>query len=253
MISDPRPPTSEFPTSKVRAWLELVRVPNLPTVPGDPLAGFALASLGQGQVEWLRALPVVGASLLFYMAGMIWNDCADVGEDSVSRPDRPLPSGRIQLRSAAGVAVGMSVAGLALAASLGCLTFVVALLLLLLVLAYDFVSRRLRWLGILNMGACRGMSLLLGASAATSADLCFAVVISAAIGVSLYIVLVARIALNETQYAGLGRYVGLMIRFLIVIQAGLCLVQGRGGVVVAGLVLLGWPVSSWLGKRFYAS
>jgi 4-hydroxybenzoate polyprenyltransferase len=198
-------------------------------------------------------LPVVGASLLFYVAGMIWNDCADVGEDCVARPDRPLPSGRIQRRPAAGVAIGMSVAGVALATTLGWTTCVIALLLLMLVLAYDFASRRQRWLGILNMGACRGASLLLGASAATSPDRWPAVVIFAAVGIALYIVLVSRIALNETQYAGLGRYVGLLIRFLIVIQAALCLIEGRGGVVVAGLVLLGWPVSSWLGKRFYAS
>ena len=38
---------------RLRAWLEILRVPNLPTVPGDPLAGVLLAAAAAGgAVPW---------------------------------------------------------------------------------------------------------------------------------------------------------------------------------------------------------
>ncbi len=235
---------------RVKAWLELVRVPNLPTVPGDPLAGFALASLGAGRVDWVRALPAVGASLLLYMAGMIWNDCADLAEDRRDRPQRPLASGRIRRRDAMVVAGLMAVAGVALAGLSGWGSMAMALLLLLLVLAYDFVSRRIRLLGFINMGACRGVSLLLGASALGVPSL---YPISAAVGVSLYIACVTRLACDEVNGQSHGVSIGLLIRLLLVIQACLCVSAGWSGVAVGAAILLGWPVSALLNKRFYAS
>jgi len=244
---------SHFSRPTVSAWLELLRVPNLPTVPGDPLAGFALASMGLAQVPWGRVLPVVAASLLLYAAGLIWNDCADYDEDLRDRPKRPLPSGRIVRRRAASVGGGLAAVGVGLAWLAGNPAGVLALLLLVLVLAYNFGSRRSRALGLLNMGACRATSLLLGASAARPAGDWSLAVVAAAAGVGAYIVWVAWLAVDETKRAGTGMNIGLLIRLLIPIQACLCLAGGRIGAVVAALLLLGWPVSAWLGKRFYAS
>ncbi len=233
-----------------RAWIELVRVPNLPTVPGDPLAGFALASIGRGAVDWGRALPVVCVSVLFYLAGLIWNDCADLAEDRESRPERPLPSGRVNRVVAAGVASLLGIGGMAIAASLGRSVGVAAVVLLMLILAYDFVSRRVRLVGLVNMGACRGASLLLGATAVAPPT---GWPVVAAVGVSLYIIVVAWIAVDETRDPRIGKRVGMLIRLLIPFQAGMCLFGGDAGVIAAVLVLLGWPVSVLLAKRFYAS
>ncbi len=235
------------------AWLELVRVPNWPTVPGDPLAGFALASLGQTEVHWARVLPVVGTSLLLYAAGMIWNDCADYEEDCRERPQRPLPSGRIDRRRAAAVGGRLAAVGAGLAWLAGVHAGLLAVLLLVLVVAYNFGSRQVRQLGFVNMGACRGVSLLLGAAAARPAQEWPLVVMVAAVGVGLYIVWIAWLAVDETKREGAGVNIGLLIRLLIVIQAGLCACGGQGGLVVAAIVLLGWPVASLLSKRFYAS
>jgi 4-hydroxybenzoate polyprenyltransferase len=235
------------------AWLELVRVTNLPTVPGDPLAGFALAALGRADVSWWRALPVVAISVLLYMAGLIWNDCADYEEDRRDRPQRPLPSGRIGRRHAAMVGGCMAAAGVGGAWWLGPNTGVFATALFALVLAYNFGSRRIRLLGLFNMGACRGASLLLGAAAARPPSAWPPAVIAAAAGVGLYIVGVAWLAVDETKREGPSVNIGLLIRLLIPIQAVLCIAGGRSGVAAAALVLLGWPVSSWLGRRFYAS
>ncbi|MBT3191732.1 MAG: UbiA family prenyltransferase [Verrucomicrobia bacterium] len=235
------------------AWLELMRVPNLPTVPGDPLAGFALASAGQGDVSWWRAIVAVAVALLLYAAGLIWNDCADYTEDCRERPQRPLPSGRISRRQAAAVGAGLAVAGVGLAWLLGIHAGIVATALLLLVVAYNFGSRRIRLLGLFNMGGCRAGSVLLGAAAARSPVTWPPIVFAAAAGIGLYIVGVAWLAVDETEREGRGVNIGLLIRLLIPIQAVLCVAGGRAGAVAGALVLLGWPVSSWLGRRFYAS
>jgi len=245
--------TSNVQRRSWRAWLELARVPNLPTVPGDPLAGFVLASLGQAEVQWIRVLPAVAASLLLYIAGMIWNDCADYEEDCRERPQRPLPSGRIDRRRAAAVAGRLAAVGVGLAWLAGLYAGLFAVGLLSLVLAYDFGSRRVRQLGFLNMGTCRGVSLLLGAAAAQPPQEWPPAVAVAAAGVGLYITAVTWLAVDETQRKELKINIGLLIRLLIVIQAGLCACGGRDGLVVAALVLLGWPVSVLLGKRFYAT
>jgi 4-hydroxybenzoate polyprenyltransferase len=250
------PATFDLPpsTSIVRAWMELIRVPNLPTVPGDPLAGFVLASLGRGEMHWLRVLPAVAASVLLYMVGLIWNDCADYAEDSRDRPLRPLPSGRITRGRAARVGACLAAVGVGLAWLSGVAAGLVAVLLLLLVVAYNFGARRSRLLGIVNMGACRSVSVLLGAASACPPREWHPFVAAAAVGVGLYIVVVSRLALDETKRAkGTGINIGLLIRLLIPIQAALCLAGGVAGMAVAALVLAGWPVSSWLGKRFYAS
>ena len=195
--------------------------------------------------------------MLLYAAGMIWNDCADYEEDSCERPQRPLPSGRIDRRRAASVGGRLAAAGVGVAwiAGLyaGPFAGILAVVLLGLVLAYNFGSRRVRLLGFLNMGACRGVSLLLGAAVAQSPGQWPPVVVVAAAGIGLYIVWVSWLAVDETRREGEGPNIGLLIRLLIVIQAGLCACGGQGGLIVAGIVLLGWPISSMLGKRFYAT
>ncbi len=199
-------------------------------------------------------MPVVGCSLLIYAAGMIWNDCADYAEDSKYRPQRPLPSGSISRRTAFAVAVFLAVAGVTLAAIAGLWASVVALVLLGLVLSYDWGRGCLgRSISILNMGACRGTSFLLGAAVALPPAEWSLILVMAAVGIMLYITAVSWIAADELKDSFLSKYVGVMIRFLIVVQAVLCALGGNGGVWVGGVVLLGWPLSWWLGKRFYAS
>ena len=78
-------------TESRKAWLALLRPPNLPTLPGDPLAGWCLAGGG----DWPGVIAAAVAVLLLYMAGLILNDVADIEIDRRERPDRPLPSGRV--------------------------------------------------------------------------------------------------------------------------------------------------------------
>ncbi|WP_438947147.1 SCO3242 family prenyltransferase [Streptomyces bicolor] len=94
---------------------QLVRAPAALSVPGDVIAGAAAA----GRPLGVRTLGVIGSSVCLYWAGMALNDYADAAVDSVERPDRPVPSGRVPRRTALGVAVGLTAAGLGLAAAAG--------------------------------------------------------------------------------------------------------------------------------------
>ena len=88
------------PYGKLRAWLELSRISNLPTCFTNVLVGVAIGA-GPGALPWGRAALLSGAIGLMYVSGMALNDVVDVERDRGQRPDRPIPSGRIS-RAAAG-------------------------------------------------------------------------------------------------------------------------------------------------------
>ena len=212
---------------RFRAWVEILRPPNLPTVPGDPLAGFLLAGLAGGAALPLSAaLPLMGAALLLYASGLILNDLADFTEDQQARPERPLPSGRIHRSTAAATAVVLLIAAFPVA--LFCtgsrpVIFVTALVLLGFVLLYDFRTKHFAVAGSLTMGLCRGMSLLLGASAAGLQGLSHPAVLVAAAGITLYIAAVTAVAFRETERVRLGvlRWLPLAMAVLALVAAAL--------------------------------
>jgi len=153
-----------------RAWARLVRLPNLPTPLADIGLGLA-ASFAVGARTGLGVATLLGcSSLCLYTAGMVLNDWCDREDDAVWRADRPLPSGAIGPFQAlvAGFALlglGLVFAGLADLNEGGQpLSFSIALLVASMVLLYDTWAKRTP-LGPLAMGSCRGLNVLLGASA----------------------------------------------------------------------------------------
>ena len=148
--------------SAIRTWLQLFRAPNLFTVPGDPLAGYVLAAYGAFEADVFYA---VGASVCFYAAGLLDNDLADLAEDRAERPSRPLPSGAASPRTVALVAAVLVGAGFLLAGQLGGAALTVAAGVVGAIGLYNHVTKRLPVIGALNMGVCRGLSVLLGAAA----------------------------------------------------------------------------------------
>jgi 4-hydroxybenzoate polyprenyltransferase len=137
-------------------------VPNLFTVPGDPLAGFMLAT---GGVLHGRVAGAMATSLLLYAAGLLLNDYFDRHVDAKERPERPIPSGAASARIvlAVGLALLVAAVGVAFAVShpgAGA----VATALALTVFAYDAGLKRVRWLGPVVMGSCRAGSVVLGAT-----------------------------------------------------------------------------------------
>ncbi len=144
----------------LKAYLQLVRFPNVFTAAADSLAGWLLV---RGTLEepgiWL---PLVLASACTYAGGIALNDVLDIAIDRAERPTRPLPSGRVSIKVARRLAGGLIAAGLVLSAVPGIRNaLLVEIGLILCVLLYDFGLKRSAF-GPELMGTCRGLNLLLG-------------------------------------------------------------------------------------------
>ncbi len=145
-----------------QAWLKLIRVPNLLTVPGDPVAGFLLAE----GFRHSRLSAIIASAIFFYAGGLIANDLADIEKDRIERPQRPLASGKIEIRKAWIATLVLWLTALLLCATISKSAALIALMLLSSIILYDFKTNPLPLTGALNMGFCRALSLLLGAAAA---------------------------------------------------------------------------------------
>jgi hypothetical protein len=154
------------------AWLRLVRLPNLATAVADALAGFLVCS-GMRALDWLppAACWAIAASVSLYAAGMILNDVFDIDIDRQERPERPLPSGAIGLRTASFAGHALLLAGVGSAAGAAVAVgqvwpAVVGAALVTAVWLYDRHLKHHVVLGPATMGACRGLNWLLGMTAA---------------------------------------------------------------------------------------
>jgi 4-hydroxybenzoate polyprenyltransferase len=144
----------------LRPVLRLFRVPNVFTAFANVVAGVVLVRGGRFEAG---DLAIVGASGCLYLAGMVLNDYFDREVDAAERPDRPIPSGEVGASTAATLGAVLMLAGLALAATGGLLTLVVAVALGTAVLGYDGGLKGTP-LGPWAMGACRLLNVLLGMS-----------------------------------------------------------------------------------------
>jgi 4-hydroxybenzoate polyprenyltransferase len=153
-------------SSRLRAYLQLMRFPAVFTALADIFLGFLLTHERLSSARHLAAL--LGASSGIYLAGMVFNDLFDRNVDARERPGRPIPSGRVSPRSASLLASTLLVLGVACAAIVTVGSLEIALVLAVLVLAYDGYLKKTP-LGPLAMGGCRFLNVMLGASAAGSA------------------------------------------------------------------------------------
>ena len=164
--------------SAIRAWLELGRVSNLPTVWANVIHGLLAAYVYAVEAvqderpttdwmdfaNWLNQLfmLLVGMSLI-YLGGMLLNDVCDAKIDAVERPTRPIPSGRVSRRRAAWIAGVLLVLGFATS-----LVYDNPQLpwwaggLVSCVLLYNF-THRVPGVGLLLMPACRVLLVLTAA------------------------------------------------------------------------------------------
>ncbi len=230
------------------AWLQLMRPPNLLTVPGDPASGFLLASSSAGHISYAWLLLATIIALLFYMAGLVVNDCFDWREDASTRPERPIPSGAITLRAAVAAAGVLFAAGLMLAGIAGGRMFGVALALAVCIMAYNAFGKRIPVCGVLLMGGCRGGSLLLGAVATGMPFAGLNRVVIAAAGLAVYIAAVTSLAGRETEATPIPVRRWLPSAAVTVCMLGLLVIADtvRPLFVVLGGVAAAWPfVIAW--------
>lgn len=151
--------------TRMRPYLELLRPANVVTALGDILAGYAVAGLGAP-----RSLPwLLGASVCLYAGGVVLNDVFDRHIDSIERPERPLPSGRVSVRAAAFLGGGLLAAGVLAALAANPWAAAVAVATATLVLLYDAWGKRHALAGPVNMGLCRAGNLALGIAAVPGA------------------------------------------------------------------------------------
>lgn len=194
---------------QLRTWLQLLRAPNLFTVPGDPFAGYLLACWGD--VEPRIALPVF-ASLFFYASGLLLNDVADLAEDRAERPSRPLPSGAASRGAVIAVLLALALAGLGLCAFAGVWALGVGVALVLAIASYNLGLKRVPIVGAVNMGLCRGLSLLLGATVVPHGNLSIPLMLHGRLDhlvvafllVTLFIAAITNLARYETKSSAPG-------------------------------------------------
>ena len=98
--------------SGIRAWFDLARAGNFPSVVSNVVAAAWLSShVGAGEhVEWLTLALAAMGGILIYAGGATLNDVVDADFDAARRPERAIPSGRVgRLQALGGAAVEMVV------------------------------------------------------------------------------------------------------------------------------------------------
>ncbi|MDE0436574.1 MAG: UbiA family prenyltransferase [Bryobacterales bacterium] len=147
----------------LRAYTELLRISNLPTVFSNVLVGSALGGSG-ANIPWEITAQCAVAVLFLYLAGVACNDAVDAEWDAVARPERPIPSGRLSQRQAYTITVIGFMLGLAVFASIGLIAFGIGTLLVAVITLYNLFHKRLA-ASVVFVGAARGLVYLAAAAA----------------------------------------------------------------------------------------
>ncbi|MEX0728588.1 MAG: UbiA family prenyltransferase [Planctomycetaceae bacterium] len=217
------------------AYWQLLRVPAVFTAVADIMLGFVVAH--GGFEPYAQFAGILLTSICLYWAGMVLNDVFDVKQDTAERPHRPIPSGRVTMRSAIVLSAILIAFGLIAAASVGMQTLGVAGLLLVGIFAYDGLLKS-TVLGPLAMGSCRLLNVMLGAG--TAEPLWAMPQLPMAIGLGIYIAGVtwfARTEAVQSSRASLSGGIG-VVNLGLAWLAGLML-NSPGESRLSALIVLG--------------
>ncbi len=209
------------PRSPVRAWFDLARAGNFPSVWSNVLAALVLsapaAAAWPPSSLWLAA---TGCATLAYAGGATLNDVFDADFDRRYRTGRAIPTGAVTLAAAAWVG--------ALLLGAACGLFVMALgaspvwagSMAAAIVAYNWLHKR--WAGsVVLMAGCRAFLGLTVASIV--AEPFSAAVLAWVSALSAYILGVSLLARAEyragSSAAALGRWVGRLLACMPLVDA----------------------------------
>lgn len=225
-----------------KAWLELGRISNLPTVWSNVIhglsVGFFVAVVQPIQEQFPGAPPVgwrdlgtllnhgfvlmLGMSLL-YTGGMVLNDVCDKTIDAAERPARPIPSGRVSCRSALVVAIILLVLGWLCLLVYRPTVAVWGGVLVFTIVGYNLMHG-FRAAGLFLMPVCRGLVIWISASAVSAGvgvgdDL--PRVLGSVVAIGCYTLIVTLIAWGEAlpSMRKLAPWIGVMIAGMAVVDA----------------------------------
>jgi geranylgeranylglycerol-phosphate geranylgeranyltransferase len=158
----------------VHTYLELMRYKNClmagfasvigTVIAFNILASDPLASYPIGNLPFLNAGLVYLVVFLISGAGNSINDYFDIRIDSINRPERPIPSGRLKLRDALYFSFLLFILGTILAFSINSICGFIALFNSLLLIFYAKTLKGTPLLGNLSIGYLTGSTFLFGAS-----------------------------------------------------------------------------------------
>jgi 4-hydroxybenzoate polyprenyltransferase len=149
----------------LKQYLLLIRLPNVFTALSNVVAGY-FSLTGPSDASFVDLSMLMASSALLYIFGIILNDYFDLETDRKERPLRPLPSGRVSIRSALFLAVLALLTANVLAALVSTASLMVSALLSAVVFAYDYRLKKNGISGSLAMSTARFLNVFLGASPA---------------------------------------------------------------------------------------
>ncbi len=233
--------------SRLRAYLELVRVPNVLTAVADVTAAYLYC--GGGSIQTLIFLG--GASACLYAGGVALNDVCDAARDLVHRLHRPIPSARVSSSAAMRLVVLLFTTGIVLAAVVSTQSVLIASGLLIAIIAYNRLAKSTPFAPIV-MGLCRALNLALGMSVAVGQDV---VVIAPVALMLVYVAALTAFARSESEPVRRGAVTAGVIGMMVGVAglASLYWILPNPHAGFLGLVLLLVVVIAWRGGRVLAS
>ncbi|MCW7506391.1 polyprenyltransferase [Leptospira levettii] len=141
-----------------KSYLILLRPANLVTAVADILAGMAIVSFPWVKEGGLLIL----ASICLYGGGVVLNDYFDRNIDSIERPERPIPSGKVSAHHALYLGIFLFCLGLLFSFLYSEISFIISILIVVFVITYNRFAKHHLVLGPIVMGLCRGLNLVLG-------------------------------------------------------------------------------------------
>jgi len=177
------------------------------------------------------------SSSLLYLAGIVFNDYFDIEIDKKERPTRPLPSGKITKRKALTIAISSMIAANVIALVINWTSFIIAIILTTIIIAYDYGLKHNNITGPIVMGLARSINVILGASPALS-TLLLSVTASKMllfIAISLFLYVVAISILSKKEVSGKATN-------LIIISSLSIVFVDIAAIAIAGLIGVFQPV-----------